>query len=155
MADPRTRCNWLLCVLLLACSACSDDQRASLRPDADRMRIDSLAASGAHGYYVATYVVGRYKNARMYVDPFAFTVSRMSLELEEVPLRFQVIDFAVFTLSYELDGKQQVLMGGFESPVHTDEIEIEVRSLLKAGGDSALWWSDVAMGTYELLVYKY
>ncbi|MEZ4740219.1 MAG: hypothetical protein R2818_12905 [Flavobacteriales bacterium] len=114
-----------------------------------------LGRQRRHGYYVATYVVGRYKNTRMYVDPFAFTVSRMSPELEEVPLRFQVIDFAVFTLSYELDGKQQVLMGGFESPLRTDEIEIEVKGLLKAGGDSALWWSNVAMGTYELLVFKY
>lgn len=155
MADPRSRCNWLLCVLLLACSACSDDQRASLRTDADRMLIDSLAASGAHGYYVATYVVGRYKNTRLHVDPFAFTVSRMSPELEERPLTFQVLDPRAFTLSYELDGKQQVLMGGFESPLRTDEIEIEVKGLLKAGGDSALWWSNVAMGTYELLVFKY
>jgi hypothetical protein len=146
-----------LCVLLAFGSACSDGRSADQRADAQAigMHVDSLAASGAHGYHVATYYVGRFKNTRMKEDPFAFNVTRLSPELEDLPLTFQVLDPGAFTLSYELGGKQQVLMGAYGSPVQTKEIEIEIVGPAVAVTDSALWWNNVAMGTYELRVFRY
>jgi len=120
----------VLCGILAGAVSCVSPEVKEQQADA--MRIvqvtDSLAAAGEHGYYVATYIVGRYKTSRVRKTTFDVSVSRMDKRLVERPIRFRVLDTLRYQLSYSLDAREVKVAGMFHKVLDSEDLEILVSS---------------------------
>ena len=127
---------------------------------ADAKRIvqvtDSLSAAGEHGYYVATYIVGRYKTSRVKKTTFEVLVSRMDKRLVERPIRFLVLDTLRYQLAYSLDKREMRVAGVFNKVLDSDDLEILVSP--PSDLDSAAYRrmiSNYSVFENELRVFEY
>lgn len=142
-----------LLLLPIVFSSCeSAEEKADRR--AINLHTDSLAATGAHGYYVATFYVGRYKNTRTERTPFQVRVERIHTELIARPLELQFREGGRYELNYELPGSKVPVMGTVGEVLDLEDLEIEVGP--DENGDAwEAYLKSGAYGSYVLKVYPY
>ena len=88
--------------------------------------MDSLSATGEHGYYVATYIVGRITASRVKKPAFDVSVSRMDKRLVERPIRFRVLDTLRYQLTYSLDSREMQVAGTFHKALDSEDLDVLV-----------------------------
>jgi hypothetical protein len=113
--------------LALACLASCREAREQRADEEDiGRRMDSLASTGAHGYYVALYIVGRALTSRVKGMPFEISVNRMDDRLNGLPIGMHMVDTTHYEISY--DGKTGVTkaIGEVNTVLNTDDIELTV-----------------------------
>ena len=116
------------CGILVGAVSCVSPEVKEQQADEKRILqvTDSLSATGEHGYYVATYIVGRYKTSRVEKATFDVSVSRMDEGLVERPIRFLVLDTLRYQLSYSLGSRKIQVAGTFHKVLDSEGIEILV-----------------------------
>lgn len=130
------------------------EQQASARRISDHL--DSLSSIGEHGYHVAYFLVGRFKNSPMERSTFDVSVTRMDDRLLERPIRFRVLDTLTYQLTYSLDHSETVLIGDLDKELNTDLFQILIARPHYA--DSASFHGLMRNASYidhELRVYRY
>ncbi|HRH38749.1 MAG TPA: hypothetical protein PK760_10415 [Flavobacteriales bacterium] len=137
----------LLSACLLSCE--SKEERAD-RQDINATT-DSLAATGEHGYFVATYIVGRFKTSRMQHPYFQVEVGHMDERLLGSPIALQLVDSLDYQLSYSLAGEQKTAKGEYNAMVLGKDFSL--RFALDSMASSAL--HNLMVMDYELRVYQY
>ncbi len=137
----------LLSTCLLACESREE------RKDRQNIRLatDSLAATGEHGYFVAAYIVGRFKTSRMQHPYFQVEVGHMDERLLGSPIALQLVDSLGYQLTYTLDGKQKIAKGEYNAVVLGEDFSL--RFALDSLASSAL--HNLMVMDYELRVYPY
>ena len=148
----------LLVGIFLCIFACVSPESGEKRQDvlAIAQITDSLAAEGQHGYYVAQYIIGRFKTSRIEKTTFEVSVKSIDKRLLEHPILFRVLDTLAYQLSYSLDEKETVLVGEFDQVFEDDLLRIQVDR--PAELDSEGFGRVVANSMYtdyEFRIYEY
>lgn len=139
---------------------CACVSPVSLEKEQDAIAIaqitDSLSAVGEHGYYVAQFLIGRYKNSRIEKTTFEVSVKRIDKRLLDHPIQFRILDTLSYQLSYSLDEREIVLVGGFDQVLDAEVLSIKVGP--PAEIDREAFRRVVANSTYvdnEFRIYEY
>jgi hypothetical protein len=130
------------------------EQQASARRISDHL--DSLSSIGEHGYHVAYFLVGRFKNSPMERLTFDVSVTRVDDRLLERPIRFRVLDTLTYQLTYSLDHSETVLIGDLDKELNTELFQILIARPHDA--DSASFhrlMTNASHFDHELMVYRY
>jgi len=146
------------CLILVSAISCSLPRTEEEEADALDIvrRTDSLAAGGGHGFYVATYIIGRYKTSRIKKITFNVEFSRLDKRLVERPIIFRVLDTLTYQLSYSLDSGEIQLVGEFHKVLDNGVLEVLVSPPTNL--DSAAYRRVISNYTdsdNELRVYAY
>jgi hypothetical protein len=105
-------------------SGCTEVSKEQQREQAKiKNELRSLAMNGKHGYFAATYIVGRMNSTLVDENPFDMEVKEIDPELLEKPIRMKVIDSTRYELMYKNDQEGIRLKGYFKQPLKTDRIE--------------------------------
>jgi|GEM_PF-2314636 len=140
----------LLCIVSWGMTSCGSAEQHVDRQNTDH-RIDSLRANGGHGYYVATYLVGRYKTSRLNTTPFGAIVYQMDEQLIGSAIVVRVLDTVRYQVNYDLDGRAIALIGEFDKELANPSFDMRIpRGELSANAIRNMTNMD-----YELRVYKY
>jgi hypothetical protein len=112
-------------LIALGQSACNGVSKEQQQEQAKiESRIQPLAINGKHGYFVATYLVGRMKSTLIDENPFDMEVKKINPELLEKSIRIKVIDSTGYELIYKNDNKETRLKGYFKRPLKTNQVEL-------------------------------
>jgi hypothetical protein len=90
---------------------------------------DSLAATGTHGYYTTTFIIGRLKTMPIPQNslPFETKVLKIAPELLEKSINFQILDFANYKIAYTNNSKKQaILKGVFNQKLENEKIQVVI-----------------------------
>ncbi len=86
-------------------------------------QVDSLKTTGEHGYFIATYLVGRYNTRRFYKMPINIVVQRLQADLTDVPFGLEIIDSTTYKVVVPRNGTAVSMIGEFGRPLVTPEFE--------------------------------
>jgi len=144
--------------MLMSAVACTSPDAEEQAEDGLHIaqQIDSLSTSGGHGYYVATYLIGRYKTMRVKKATFDIQVSRLDKRLVVKPIVFRVLGPLNYELSYAFGSHESKFVGEFNKPLDVELLEILVsppQGLESAAYDRVI--SNSSDSDYELRVYAY
>mgnify|MGYP003381899104 CR=1 FL=1 len=148
-------CSFCILMSVVSCSTPQAEEQAIDALDIAR-QMDSLSSAGGHGYFVETYLIGRYKVSRVKKTTFDVEVSRLDKRLVEHPIEFQVLGPRNYQLSYSLGSLETKLVGEFDKVLDAEFLEILVSS--PANLDSADFErmiGNFSVFKYELRVYVY
>ena len=127
---PATSCaiGLFLVGISLGTFSCVSPESEEKKQDAFAIAqvTDSLSAEGQHGYYVAQYLIGRFKTSRIEKTTFEVSVKSIDKRLLDYPMLFRVLDTLAYQLSYSLDEKETVLVGEFDQVLEADVLRIQV-----------------------------
>lgn len=148
--------NLLFCIM--GANSCVTAEVREQQASARRIsgHLDSLSSIGEHGYHVAYFLVGRFKNSPMERSTFPISVTRMDDRLLERAIRFRVVDALTYQLTYSLDHSETVLIGYFDQELDTDLFQILIAR--PPSSDSASLERSMKNASYidhELRVYRY
>ena len=80
-------------------------------------KIKSLSANGKHGYFVATYLIGRIRANYVDIMPVTIVVTSADRSLLEKPINFKIQDSINYTISYTFGNSETLIRGDFEKPL--------------------------------------
>ncbi len=138
--------------------SCVSAVRGEKDPDAFAIArvTDSLAAEGRHGYYVAQYIIGRFKTSRIEKTTFEVSVKSIDNRLLDHSIMFRVLDTVAYQLSYSLDEKETVLVGEFDQVLETDVLRIQIDRPAELDSEEFRRVVANSMYTdYEFRIYEY
>ena len=146
-----------LCAIM-AITSCVGAESKEQQDSARRIsnHLDSLSSIGEHGYHVAYFLVGRFKNSPMERSTFEVSVSRMDDRLLERPIRFRVLDAMTYELSYSLKQSEIVMVGEFDQDLDTELFRMLIaRPHFADSASLHRMMTNASYVDHELKVYRY
>lgn len=147
----------LLCTIM-AITSCVGSESKEQQASAKRIShlLDSLSSAGKHGYHVAYFLVGRFKNSPVERSTFDVSVSRMDDRLLERPIRFRVLDAMTYELSYSLKQSEIVMVGEFDQDLDTELFRMLIaRPYFADSASLHRMMTNASYVDHELKVYRY
>lgn len=154
----RSAVGLSLLFIITGPTSCVSAETKAQQASAKRIRhlTDSLSAAGEHGFHVAYFLVGRFKNSPMERSTFDVSVSRMDDRLLERPIRFRVLDAMTYELSYSLKQSEIVMVGEFDQDLDTELFRMLIaRPYFADSASLHRMMTNASYVDHELKVYRY
>ena len=138
----------LITIGLVSCSFSNNQDYPEVKS-----KIKALSANGKHGYFVATYLIGRIRSNYIDIMPVTIVVTAANRAILEKPINFKIQDTTSYTLSYTFETYETIVRGEFEKPLVTNDFQIIIsknKSFNEVDNLSILKILD-----YELKIFKY
>lgn len=138
----------LIAVGLISCNFSTNQDDPEIKS-----KIKPLSANGKHGYFVATYLIGRIRSSYVDIMPVTIIVTTANRTILEKPINFKIQDSINYTLSYTFENSETIIRGDFEKPLVTKDFQILIskKKLLNKGDNL----SSLKILDYELKIFKY
>lgn len=108
--------------LFSSCNYFSSDDRSEQEKILTKQIHDSLEATGKHGYFTLTFIVGRIKTMPIQEGlPAEINVIKIAPELLGKPLKFKISDSLGYQISYPKNEKEDIVLNGMFSKKAEDE----------------------------------